>query len=294
MGKILNRKNSIVIASLLACIFLAFIARVYFSTRTVQAFITPLVIKQGEYIAFSDSTQRAKEWLWDFGNGDTLHSKSGRYQYKYPGKYQVKLVVDHSIEKKIIVTVNEKLQSADGEENIKIIAPTMAVQEEYITFKGIGNDKEWRWEFGESAKIDSRDKTPIYAYREPGIYEILLSTESTRYPVRHTIEILPKYMENDSTDVFVLVGNDIREKLQAIVDGKPFNKNYSYVMEKYLCNNSEATVVVNNTKKNDFYSYCQGLRIIGRKKTVIDKVTVDVGGENGECVNKLAVTQYEK
>ena len=65
-------------------------------------------------------------------------------------------------------------------------------------------------------------------------------------------------------------------------------------MNNYLCNNSEAIVVVNNTKKNDFYSYCQGLKIIGKKKTVIDKVTVDVDGENGECVNKLAVIQYEK
>ena len=65
-------------------------------------------------------------------------------------------------------------------------------------------------------------------------------------------------------------------------------------MSKYLCNNSETPVIVNNNKKNDFYSYCQGLKIIGRRKTIIDNVTVDVDGQNGECVTRLAVVQYDK
>ena len=101
-------------------------------------------------------------------------------------------------------------------------------------------------------------------------------------------------MTNDSTDVFVLIGNDIKEKLQAIVDGKPFNSNYNYIMSKYLCNNSETLVIINNTKRNDFYSYCQGLKIIGREKTIIDNVTVDVDTQTGECVRQLTVTQYDK
>lgn len=174
------------------------------------------------------------------------------------------------------------------------MAPDVAVQGEYVIFRGIGEDKEWRWEFGESGNIDARERNPIYAYMEPGIYEVLLSTENTRYPVRHTIEVLPQYMTNDSTDVFVLIGNDIKEKLQAIVDGKPFNSNYNYIMSKYLCNNSETLVIINNTKRNDFYSYCQGLKIIGRKKTIIDNVTVDVDAQTGECVRQLTVTQYDK
>lgn len=69
--------------------------------------------------------------------------------------------------------------------------------------------------------MDSREQNPLYAYSEPGRYEVLLTTEETQYPVRHTIEVLPQYAENDSTDVLVVIGNDIREHLQAIVDGKP-------------------------------------------------------------------------
>ncbi|RHH07900.1 PKD domain-containing protein [Bacteroides fragilis] len=294
MGRILNRKTSIEIAAILICFLITLMIRAYFSTRTVQAFVTPVDVAVDEPVFFSDSTQRAKQWVWNFGNGDTLCTKSGKYKYKSPGKYQIKLTVDGSIEKKMIVNVKPEIKADITNTLIKIIAPGMAIQGENVIFKGEGEAKEWRWDFGETVNIDSRERTPIYAYQEPGIYEVQLTTENTRYPIRHTIEILPKYMDNDSTDVFVLVGNDIKEKLQAIVDGKPFNTNFNYIMKNYLCDNPDVVVIVNNSKKNDFYSYCQGLRIIGRKKTIIDNVIVDVDENNSECVLKLTVTQYEK
>lgn len=293
MGKILNRKTWITITAFFICLLIAVLIRIYFSSRSVQAFITPIEVTVGESVCFSDSTRNARDWLWDFGNGETTSFRNGSYTYKEPGKYQVKLIVDRSLEKKMLISVLPKVDE-DSKELVKIMAPDVAVQGEYVIFRGIGEDKEWRWEFGESGNIDARERNPIYAYTEPGIYEVLLTTENTRYPVRHSIEVLPQYMANDSTDVFVLIGNDIKEKLQAIVDGKPFNTNYNYIMSKYLCNNSETLVIINNSKRNDFYSYCQGLKIIGRKKTIIDNVTVDVDTQTGECVRQLTVTQYDK
>lgn len=294
MGKILNRKTSIIVIALLICFIIAYLIRINSSSRTVRAFVSPLEVTVNEPVYFSDSTRRAHEWLWDFGNGDTTSLKNGSYVYKQPGKYQVKLVIDRTIEKKILINVLSGNTAESDNGLVKIMAPDIAIQGEYIIFRGVGDDKEWRWEFGETGNIDSRDRNPIYTYAEPGIYEVLLTTENTRYPIRHSIEVLPQYMANDSTDVFVLVGNDIKEKLQAIVDGKPFNTNYNYIMSKYLCSNPDVMVTINNTKRNDFYSYCQGLKIIGRRKTIIDNVTVDVDGQSGECVTRLAVVQYDK
>lgn len=294
MEKIFNRKTGIIVGAILLCLIIAYLIRTNFSSRTIQAFVTPMEVRVNKPVSFSDSTLRAHEWLWDFGNGETTDKSSGSYIYKKPGKYQVKLVVDQKYEKKILVTVLPESSSNIDNGLVKIIAPGKAIQGEYIIFRGVGDDKEWRWEFGETGNIDSRDRNPIYTYAEPGIYEVLLTTENTRYPIRHSIEVLPQYMANDSTDVFVLVGNDIKEKLQAIVDGKPFNTNYNYIMSKYLCSNPDVMVTINNTKRNDFYSYCQGLKIIGRRKTIIDNVTVDVDGQSGECVTRLAVVQYDK
>lgn len=131
------------------------------------------------------------------------------------------------------VRVKEKTNTEDLH-LVHIIAPKEAIQGENIIFRGEGHDEQWRWEFGETGMIDSREKTALYAYTEPGEYEVLLNTENTRYPIRHRINILPYYSENDSTDVMVLIGLDIKEKLQNIADGKPFNVNYNYVVDKYL------------------------------------------------------------
>ena len=68
-----------------------------------------------------------------------------------------------------------------------------------------------------------------------------------------------------------------------------------YKRQKYLCGNPDIAVTVNNNKKNDFYSYCQGLKIIARRKTLIDEVFVDMGDNlNNECVMQLMVTQHER
>lgn len=142
--------------------------------------------------------------------------------------------------------------------------------------------------------IDSREKTALYAYTEPGEYEVLLNTENTRYPIRHQINILPYYSENDSTDVMVLIGLDIKEKLQNIADGKPFNVNYNYVVDKYFNNNPNTLVVINNNKYNDFYSYCQGLHHIGRKETIIQNVIVETEDEESGYITQITVMQIEK
>lgn len=295
MGKIYTRKFFFVVAALLLCIIIAVLLRLFFSNRTVRMTLTPAEVEAGTPVYYADSTRNADTWLWEFGNGDVSRQRNGKYVFKKPGLYQVRLQVDNSLEKKQIITVRAKSDDYGSGGLVKMTAPETAIQGEIISFRGYGSSKEWRWQFGESGIVDSREQNPLYAYAEPGKYEVLLTTEDTKYPVRHNIEVLPRYAENDSTDVLVIIGNDIREHLQAIIDGKPFNTHYNYILKKYLCDNPGIAVTVNNNKKNDFYSYCQGLKIIARKKTQIDEVFVDMGDNlNNECVMQLMVTQHER
>lgn len=290
MKKLTNSKIYLVLGTIVICIAIAFIIRYFFSSTKIQAFVSSTEIYKGELLNYSDSTFRAKEWLWEFGNGDTSTEKAGEYKYKETGTYMLRLTVNDDIQKEFIINVRPPVR-LERDSIIRIDAPTAAMQDEFIVFRGIGLSKEWRWAFGATGIIDSRDQVAIYSYSEPGIYEVELTTEETKYPVRHQIEIFPKYMENDSTDVLSLIGNDIREKLQAIVDGKPFNPNYNHIMTKYLCNNSQLLVVVNNDRKNDFYSYCQGLKILGKKNTDILQVIVVPDEERPACLQKLYVLQ---
>lgn len=290
MRKLKNSKVYLVLGVIITCIAIAFIIRFFFSSTKIQAFVSSTEIYKGEFLNFSDSTFRAKEWLWEFGNGDTSGEKTGSYEYKETGTYLLRLTVNRHIQKDFIINVRPPVR-LERDSIIRIDAPTIAMQDEFIVFRGIGLSKEWRWAFGATGIIDSRDQVAIYSYSEPGRYEVELMTEETKYPVRHQIEIFPKYMENDTTDVLSLIGNDIREKLQAIVDGKPFNPNYNHIMTRYLCNNSQLLVVINNDHKNDFYSYCQGLKILGKHNTDILQVIVVPDEERPACLSKLYVMQ---
>lgn len=291
--KVFTVKLTIVGISVVMCMAIAAVIRFNWEEKTVRASITPVDIHLGESITLKDSTAGATAWLWELGNGDTLSVRSATYTFPEAGKYQVRLLVNNSISAKFVVNVHAFHTDGSEEKPVKIIAPDIAIQGEFIIFKGEGESKEWRWEFGESGIIDSRDKNAIYAYMQPGTYEVQLSTEDTRYPVRHMLEVLPRYENNDTVDVLGAIGEDIRIKLQAVADGEPFTENYHYVLDNYLCSNPDAMVIVNGKLRNDFYSYCQGLKIIGLKTTVIEHVSVTIDPQEEQCINKLNITQYE-
>lgn len=291
--KIFTAKLTIVGISVVLCMVIAAIIRFNWKEKTVRASVMPVDIRLGESITLKDSTAGARVWLWELGNGDTLNARSATYTFAEAGKYQVRLLVNKSISTKFIVNVHPSHTDENEERPVKITAPDIAIQGEFIIFKGEGESKEWRWEFGESGMIDSRDKNTVYAYMQPGTYEVLLSTEDTKYPIRHTLEVLPRYADNDTIDVLGAIGEDIKIKLQAIADGEPFNENYHYVLDNYLCSNPDAMVIVNGRLRNDFYSYCQGLKITGLHKTIIEHVSVAINPKEEQCINKLNITQYE-
>lgn len=294
MNKFFNSRSIIALCIIVAMVLLIFILmRSCDGDRTVSASVSSTEIMLGERIYFADSTYRAEKWLWEFGNGEYSEDQSGYYVFPDEGRYQIRLRVDNKLEKQFMVRVKPYV-SEEVSQIIRINAPETAIQGEYILFMGEGNDQEWRWEFGESGIVDSREKNPIYSYANHGVYQVLLSTENTQYPIIHIIEVLPKYIEGDSTNVMTIASQNIKEKLQNIADGKPFNANYNDILNTYLCGKADVMVTVNNDKRNDFYSYCQGLRMIGKDNTVIEAVFVESKNPNSNCIDNLIVQQREK
>ena len=291
MSKLFNRRIYIILISFVFILGITFLIRSFMYKKEIQATVSPLDVEIGSPVVFSDKTKGADEWLWEFGNGHISSAQEGEYVFSQTGRYQIRLTVNNHLEARFIINVRPPRHD-ETQDLISIDAPYEALQGEYITFRGVGASKDWRWEFGESGAVDAVEKTAIYKYDFPGRYVVTLRTEETKYPVLHSINIVPQYMDTDTTDIASIIGNDIKEKLQAIVDQKPFNTNYNYIMRNYLCNNSKTPVIVNNDKRNDFYSYCQGLRIIGRKKVRIENVFIDIE-DTDECINRLIVIQTD-
>jgi len=261
----------------------------------LNASVTPTEVMLGEDIFFKDSTVRTSAWMWEFGNGDNSEQRSGRYSYPDVGLYQIRLRVNGGREALFLVRVKPYSDNLMESELVRIDAPQTAFVGEYVVFSGIGDDREWRWELDGTGVINAREKSAIYAYQQQGVYQVRLTTERTRYPITHWIEILPKYTEDDSSGGMNNVELDILRHLQAIADGKSFNQNYNYILTTYLRNDPDVIVNVNNTKRNDFYSYCQGLRMTGRNNTTVKTVIAELrdDAENSAIAN-LTVMQVDK
>ena len=289
MAKISNTKVYILALMTIFCVGAALLIRFLMRQGEPAALVTPLELYLGESVYYSDSTYRASKWLWEFGNRDMSDMKHGEYTYKEAGSYRIRLTVNNNNQKDFLVNVRPPVRF-ENDSLIRISAPTVAMQGEYVIFKGIGYARDWRWSFGETGRMDARDQVAIYAYENPGTYEAELMTEDTKYPVRHSIVVLPVYQEDES-DERSRIGNDIREKLQAIVDGKPFGTNYNHILKKYLANNPNIIITINDSKNNDFYSYCQGLKIIDRYNTTILEVFVFPDENNPPYLKTFKVMQ---
>lgn len=263
------------------------------SSFDVRAGLSKNTLLVGEEFRYIDSTRQASSWLWEFGNGEASDKPQGRYRYDKAGSYKIRLRVNDESEKIFSVTVRNGNEGQDSH-LVRIDAPESAMQGELIVFRGLGGDKQWRWEFGESGMVDAREKDAIYKYNRPGVYDVKLYTENTKYPVSHRIKIFPQYSGSDSTDVMSVIGADIREKLQNIADRKPFNTNYNYIVNRYLGSNQRTEVVINNAKYNDIYSYCQGLRMAAKNSVVIDQVIVEIANLEAGIVTKIMVLQTDK
>ena len=293
MSRLFNPHIYIIFIAIGFTIGLTFLVSPYIHNREIQASVTPTEVEAGAPISFADSTKRAGKWLWEFGNGESSAEQRGQYTFSQTGRYQIRLTVDGNMEKQFVVNVRAP-KRVENQEVIRIEAPKNAIQGEYITFRGVGTAREWRWEFGETGDVDAVEQIAMYKYDQPGQYAVSLRTENTQYPVLHTITITQKYVESAISDDGgggSATEEDIRKKLQAIADQQPFNTNYNHILSKYLCNNSNTQVVVNNTRRNDFYSYCQGLQLMGRG-TRIESVVVEMN-ESGRCVSRLMVTQTD-
>ena len=171
-------------------------------------------------------------------------------------------------------------------------------EELVFSAEGYGMDT-WLWEFGESGTVDAYEQQVVYSYDIPGEYTISLQTNTTKYPVKHRITILPRFEKAEelvTVDSLALVQNDIKKHLQAIADAKVSQKSVyyehtNYIRKKYFCIDADQVVVIiNDEKYNDFNGYCQGLHFLesNRKKRVsIDDVKID----DLNCVKSIHVTQ---
>lgn len=293
-----NKKNIIigVIATLLiaALVALWLQKKVIHSSDDIVGVVYPSTLKVGDTLSFEDKTQFAKTKLWNFGDGTTSNKNQGIHFYNKPGYYQVTLIIDNKYSKSFPIIVSARtVPKKDSVKTVTLIdAPSQAMQFENVQFRAISDGKQFTWKFGETGRIDSKDKLAIYSYQKPGDYVVSLITDETVEPVLHQIKILPAYdaLEEEVSveDSYAKIDNDFKYHLQQIAYGNNFNMHYNYLLRTYLCNNENTVVKVNDSKVNNFYMYCAGLQF--DKNNIIQTVKVNFDDAQN-CVTKVDINQ---
>lgn len=278
---------------------LIYISIQLFKENPIQANLYPKHIFLGAPISFNDSTKNARSVLWEFGNGDTYMKPKGQYIFKEPGQYKVRLTVNNNTYQTFLVDVAPAIKKAKIDSTVKIIAEASGITGQKIHFKAMGKNIDWcEWHFNGMGKIDSRALESFYSYNKPGVYQVYLITNlNFNKPQKHTIYIEPQYKitENIVVKPKEKAGGGKVEKedefftvLKEIANGNDFNKNYNFLLKKYLCGNSKIPVTINGNKASDFYSYCQGLQI--NTNTQIKSAVLEMNTKTN-CATKINITK---
>ncbi|WP_060875295.1 hypothetical protein [Myroides odoratus] len=277
------------------CFIGTYVYQQQFNAVALQESVTvyPTTLQVGDTLFFKENTPNSSLRKWEFGDGDLSLDAQGYHQYKKPGFYQVSYIANEQDIQLFSIEVKPNTTPSYGDYFTEIDAPAEAMQFENVVFRAVTDKASlFSWKFGETGTIDAKEAFAIYAYQEAGTYEVYLYTDETAYPVIHQITIHPSFKhlneELDVEDGYKSIDHDFKEHLQQIANGAPFNQHYNYLVNTYLCQNENALVLVNTTKRNSFYYYCMGLRFDSNVSIQSVKVSFN---EEANCVTKLNVVQ---
>ena len=126
---------------------------------------------------FTNNSQLAQEWHWEFGDGDTSSIPSPSHSYLNPGTYNVTLVVtsigyhcSDTLRMPQLIKAIEPL-SAFSTPDLSACAPSV------VNFTSFSTDADtYLWDFGDSTT--STNQNPSHIYNTPGIYPVSLISSS--------------------------------------------------------------------------------------------------------------------
>jgi PKD repeat protein len=136
-----------------------------FSSNLTESY-APLIIQ------FTDLSENATEWNWDFGDGNNSREQDPAHIFSVTGNYSVNLTVSNGND------TDSKLATITVLQPILPVANfTSNLTEGYapltVAFTDLSeNATEWKWDFGD--RNNSTEQNPMYTFSEPKNYTVNL------------------------------------------------------------------------------------------------------------------------
>jgi len=134
-------------------------------------------------VQFTDLSENATEWNWDFGDGFNDTEQNPVHTYTSAGNYTVNLTVsnaegsDSEVKTEYIV-VSEPLSDSLVANFTANRTSGKAPLDVQFTDASIGNISSYSWDFNNDGTVDSTEQNPSYTYDAVGTYTVNLTVSN--------------------------------------------------------------------------------------------------------------------
>ncbi len=142
-----------------------------FTNNVTQGYV-PLSVQ------FTDLSENATEWNWDFGDGTASTNQNATHTYSATGIYIVNLTASNeSGTDSKLVTITVLAAPEIPTANFSA-SPTVGKAPLTVTFtdSSTGSPTSWSWNFGDRSV--STDQSPVHTYNKAGKYTVSLTVKN--------------------------------------------------------------------------------------------------------------------
>ncbi len=139
---------------------------------------TPTTILERESVTFTNNSQYAATYLWNFGDGETSTEMNPVHTYMTPGTYTVTLRVENTLgndtkTRTNYITVNPNTNPPVAD---FVASETEVYMGATVTFTDLTENipTSWEWTFEGGTPATSTEQNPSVSYDEPGEYTVTL------------------------------------------------------------------------------------------------------------------------
>lgn len=150
-------------------------------------------IAVGEMVMFTNRTEGQRYVQWDFGDNSAIQTASNvGHAYSLPGEYIIKVKANGSCAAYKRVNVQPKKNLVDNSLIPKFAYPNLIEINKKIKFVSLTEAADsYEWRFGETGKVDSREKNPTYTYSTPGLKTVsLIINGNDKYIAKRMIHVM--------------------------------------------------------------------------------------------------------
>ncbi|MCS7075885.1 MAG: PKD domain-containing protein [Bacteroidia bacterium] len=189
-------------------------------------------------VRFRAKDSLAKEYIWDFGDGNKGYGRRVTHFYRTEGVFLVKLTVKNELDCEVVSTQETYIQVENSHEPYAdfVTNSTYGCDSLSVTFKNLSlNTFAYEWDFGDGSPICKLPE-PSHTYTKPGKYTIFLKAKGAKG--EHSTFKLD-YITVGSTPEIDFVADYPRSAVDEEITFKPIS---SYDFIKYEWNLGDNTV----------------------------------------------------